>query len=141
MLAVLDTNIFLSALISPYGAPAQIYEEWLQGRFEIATCNEQLEELRRASHYPKLKHVLKPHLVGKMLNTLQKAQIIESSERRHSAVDPHDSYLLDLADTASAHYLVTGDKKAGLLQMKRVGSARIVRASYFTRTVLGLTAD
>jgi len=141
MLAVLDTNIFLSALISPYGVPAAIYEEWLQGRFIVATCHEQIEELRRASRYPKMKDKLKPHLVGKMLNTLQKAEIVETIERRHNAIDPHDSYLLDLADAASAHYLVTGDKKSGLLQTKRVGTARIVKASYFTRTVLGLTLD
>ena len=138
MLVVLDSNIFLSALISPYGAPARIYEEWLQGSFTVATCSEQIEELRRASRYPKMKDKLKPHLVGKMLNTLQKALVIEKLQSKYQAEDQHDSYLLNLADTVSAHYLVTGDKRAGLLQRKRVGTSRIVRVSYFTRTVLGL---
>jgi hypothetical protein len=51
MLVVLDSNILLSALISPYGAPHKIYKAWRQHYFELATCREQVEELRRASCY------------------------------------------------------------------------------------------
>jgi putative PIN family toxin of toxin-antitoxin system len=141
MLVVLDSNILLSALISPHGAPAKIYEEWISGRFEVVTCSEQIEEIRRASRYPKLKNILKPHLVGKMLNTLQNTQFVSELHGKHLAADPHDAYLLNLADNASAHYLVTGDKKAGLLQLKRVGTARIMKASHFSKTVLGVRVD
>jgi putative PIN family toxin of toxin-antitoxin system len=139
MLVVLDGNIFLSALISPHGTPAKIYDEWLQGRFTVATCVEQMEEIRRASRYPKLRDVLKPHLVGKMLNTLQNTRVVKEMKNIHQAQDSQDSYLLNLADAVTANYLVTGDKKSGLLQMKRVGETRIVKASYFCKTVLGLT--
>lgn len=135
MIAVLDTNIFLSSLISPYGAPAKVVDTWKEGHFRVATCPEQLEELRRASRYPKLKDILKPHYVGKMLNTLQRADVYSNLRRSHSAADANDAYLLDLAEVANAHYLVTGDKRSGLLDRRKVGSTRILGVTAFSRIV------
>jgi hypothetical protein len=134
---VLDSNIFFSALISPHGAPQRLYQAWRQGRFEVATCRQQVEEIRRASRYPKLRAILKPHLVGKMLNALQRAQVFEDVPKRHTAHDPDDAYLLDLAELAKADYLVTGDKRSGLLKLRRIGGARIVTAATFCEKALG----
>ena len=58
MRVVLDTNILFSALISPHGAPDAIYRAWRSARFELVTSGAQLEEIRRASRYPKLQAVL-----------------------------------------------------------------------------------
>jgi hypothetical protein len=60
MRVVLDTNILFSALISPHGAPDLIYRAWRAGRFEVITAQIQLDEIRRASRYPKLQAVLQP---------------------------------------------------------------------------------
>ena len=49
MRVVLDSNILLSALISPHGPPHRIYEAWRQRRFELVTTGVQLDELRRSS--------------------------------------------------------------------------------------------
>jgi len=133
VIVVLDSNIFLSALISPVGPPARIFEAWQENRFQIATCPEQIEEIRNASRYPKLRHILKPHLVGTLLNTLQLAQIYPHIRKRHVTDDPTDSYLLDLADAAGAHYLVTGDKKSGLLNRRKLGATKILTAVAFCR--------
>ncbi len=135
MLAVLDSNILLSALISPYGAPHRIYRAWRQDRFEVVTCREQLEELRRASRYPKLRDILQPHQVGLMLNNLRDAKVFDRVPAKHKAKDSHDSYLLDLADFTEANYLVTGDKRSGLLELKRVGTTRILTATGFVKTL------
>ena len=64
MRVVLDTNILFSALISPHGAPDAIYRAWRSSRFELVTSHTQLEEIRRASRYPKLQAVLQPAKVG-----------------------------------------------------------------------------
>jgi len=133
MLVVLDSNVFFSALISPNGAPHSIYEGWRDGQFDLVTCAEQLDELRRASRYPKFKDILQPHRVGLMLNHLQRAKVFDRVPAKHTAKDPHDSYLLDLADFAKAHYLVTGDKRAGLIEMRRIGTARILTATAFCK--------
>ena len=60
MRVVLDTNILFSALISPHGAPDAIYRAWRSARFEVVTSRAQLDEIRRASRYPKLQVILQP---------------------------------------------------------------------------------
>jgi putative PIN family toxin of toxin-antitoxin system len=136
VLVVLDANILFSALISPHGTPAKIYDSWQEGRFELATCEEQLDEIRVASRYPKLRAILQPNLVGKMLNSMQRARVLKDIPRKHSADDSMDAYLLDLADFSKAHYLVSGDKRSGLLARRKVGGARIVTASKFCTEIL-----
>ena len=78
MRVILDSNILLSALISPYAPPHRIYQAWRKDVFELVTCFEQIEEIRRASRYPKFKNILQPHRVGLMLNNMQKGTVIDS---------------------------------------------------------------
>jgi uncharacterized protein len=136
MLVVLDSNIFISALISPHGCPHEIYEAWLNSRFEAVTCQEQIDEIRRASRYPKLRAIIQPSLFGFLLNHLDDVCTVAKVRRMHHADDPNDAYLLDLADAVKAHYLVTGDTKSGLIKMRKVGQARILTASQFCRQIL-----
>ncbi len=58
MQVILDSNILFSALISPYSPPCRIYQAWKEGVFELVTYDEQLDEIRRASRYPKFKNIL-----------------------------------------------------------------------------------
>ena len=136
MRVVLDSNIPFSALISPHGPPHRIYEAWRAKRFELVTCSIQLDEIRRASRYPTFPDVLKPHRVGRMVNDLQGALLMDGLPRHHEAADPHDTWLLDLADAARADYLVTGDKQTGLLSRKRDGRAGILTEAVFCQDVL-----
>jgi putative PIN family toxin of toxin-antitoxin system len=131
MRVVLDSNILLSALISPHGLPHQIYQAWQKKRFVLITARVQLDELRRASRYPKFRNVLQPHRVGRLLNNLQRAVIVDRLPSGYEATDPHDAWLLALADMAHADYLVTGDKRSGLLGRQRLGNTRILTAAAF----------
>ena len=70
-----------------------------------------------------------------MLNNLREAEVFDRVPAKHEANDVHDSYLLDLAEFASANYLVTGDKRAGLFELKRVGTAQILTAAGFAKTL------
>lgn len=131
MRVVLDSNILFSALISPYSPPHRIYQAWRQGKFELFTCEEQLEEIRRASRYPKLKQLLKPHRVGHLINNMHRAVVIDRLPIGFEADDPNDSWLLALANKAQADYLVTGDKRAGLLSLHKLGHTKILTATEF----------
>jgi putative PIN family toxin of toxin-antitoxin system len=131
MRVVLDSNILLSALLSSHGPPHRIYEAWRQRRFELVTALIQFDELRRASRYDKFRGILQPHRVGRMLNNLQGAEILNRLPEGYEAADPHDAWLLALADVAGADYLVTGDKRSGLLAKRRIGTARLVTAATF----------
>jgi putative PIN family toxin of toxin-antitoxin system len=136
MLVVLDTNVLLSALISPHGAPDAIYRAWRAAKFEVVTSLVQLDELRRASRYPKLQAVLQPHRVGTMVNNLQRAIVLERLTSEVEADDPNDAFLLAMALAGDADYLVTGDRRAGLLQRGSFGRTRIVTPGAFWSEVL-----
>jgi putative PIN family toxin of toxin-antitoxin system len=138
MLVVLDTNVLISAMVSPFGPPGLAYAAWREGRFEVATCREQLAEIREVSRYAKFRNVFRPEVVGRMMNILQQSRVVHPLPRRHTAEDPTDAFLLDLAEVSGADYLVTGDKRSGLLQRKRIGRASIVTAADFCLGVLRL---
>lgn len=131
MRVVLDTNVLLSALISPHGPPDTIYRAWRAARFEIVTSVAQLDELRRASRYPKFKAVLQPYRVGAMVHNLQRAVVLERLPSNIKADDPFDAFLLAMAVAGDADYLVTGDHRAGLLQRDHIGRTRIVTPAAF----------
>jgi uncharacterized protein len=136
MRVVLDTNILFSALISPHGAPDRIYRAWRAARFEVVTSLTQLEEIRRASRYPKFQSVLQPSKVGAMVNNLQRALVLDQLVIELEASDPNDAFLLAMCTTGAADYLVTGDKRAGLLQLGSVGKTRIVTPNVFCAEAL-----
>jgi putative PIN family toxin of toxin-antitoxin system len=138
MIVVLDTNIILSGLLRPLGCPGRIYRAMLGRTFELATCEWQLQELREASRKPYFTSRLKPHQLGQVVNAVRSATLLFNVPRRHTALDPTDSFLLDLAAASNAHYLVTGDKKSGLLQLGKLGNTRIVSPASFCTDVLGL---
>lgn len=137
MRVVLDTNVLLSALISPHGAPDAIYRAWRAARFDLVTSLAQLDELRRASRHPKLKAILAPHLVCTMLNNLQRAIVLEQLSSKFEADDPDDAFLLSMASDANADFLVTGDRRAGLLQRGSSGRSRILTTAAFCTEILG----
>ena len=139
MRVVLDTNVLLSALISPHGAPDAIYNAWRAARFELVTSTVQLDELRRASRYPKLKTILPAHRVGAMVNNMQRAVVLEHLPSLPEGIevnDPNDAFLYTMALAGEADYLVTGDRRAGLLKLGSASQARIVTPAAFCAKAL-----
>lgn len=135
MLAVIDTNVLLSALHSDGGAPAEILDAWRAGRFRLAASGEQIEEFKRAANYPKLRPHLPRRAIGRVVNQLRGAEVLlERLRRAGDSPDPGDDFLLAMAVAAGADYLVTGDK--ALLRLKRVAKTRIVSPRRFA-TLLG----
>lgn len=134
MRVILDTNVLIGALISPHGSPDAIYRAWRAARFELVTSTAQIEELRRASRYPKLKPLLPAHRVGAMVNNLQRAIVLGTLPRLPDGVevnDPNDGFLLAMALAGQADYLVTGDHRSGLLQRSGIGRTRMVTPAIF----------
>jgi len=122
MIVLLDSNIFWSSLISTKGAPRTITDAWVDGRFELLTCREQIDEIRAASRYPKLRTIIQPQRVGKMINNLYRATVWDKPlPDKHQSADPTDNYLLTLIDAAQPDYAVTGDHRSGLLTLQSLG--------------------
>jgi putative PIN family toxin of toxin-antitoxin system len=104
------------------------------------TSTEQLDELRRVSRYPKLRPILPPHRVGAMVNAMQRAVVlarVRSLPDGLETIDPNDAFVLAMALSGEADYLVTGDRRAGMLERGNVGHARIVTPRAFCAEALG----
>jgi putative PIN family toxin of toxin-antitoxin system len=139
MRVVLDTNVLLAALISTHSPPDIIYRAWRAARFNLVTARAQLDELRRVSRYPKIKAILPAHRVGTMINNIQRAIVLNTLPPlpdRIDADDPNDAFLLAMSVAGEADYLVTGDRRAGLLQLGNVGRTRIVTPATFCNEAL-----
>jgi putative PIN family toxin of toxin-antitoxin system len=131
--------VLLAALISQHNPPNAIYRAWLAARFDLITGAAQLDELRRASRYPKLKTILPAHRIGTMINNMQRAVVLGVLPDLPAGIevsDPNDAFLLSMALTGQADYLVTGDRRAGLLQRGSIGRTRILTPSDFCAKVL-----
>lgn len=98
MRVVLDTNILCSALLTPGGLTDRLYRAWRDGRFQLLTSEEQVEEFRRVTRYSRLKSFIEPAAAGAMLNELRrlavlmvKLPVVEASR------GPSDNFLLAMA--------------------------------------------
>ena len=70
-----------------------------------------------------------------MVNNLQRALVLERLNIEVEANDPDDAFLLAMALAGEADYLVTGDRRAGLLQRGHIGRTRIVTPAVFCAEV------
>ncbi len=111
MRLVVDTNVLISALLAGTSLPAQLIVRWRDGRFDLLTTPEQLDELMRVTRYPKLRERLNPALAGRLVNDLRAIAVtVENLPVVDVSADPHDNNLLAIAVAGSADFLVTGDK-------------------------------
>ena len=128
MRLVIDTNIFVSALLLPRSTPAELVRLWTAGRFDVVTAEEQLDEIARVTRYPKIRERLRPAVAGRLVNQLRhRATLVADLPLVKVSPDPYDNYLLALAGVGKADLLVTGDKR-DLLALKRHDGALIVTA-------------
>ena len=73
MRIILDTNILISVLISTAALPDLLWRAWQSSRFTLLTSQEQLDEFRRVTRYPRVRRYVHPSAAGTMLNQLRLA--------------------------------------------------------------------
>jgi putative PIN family toxin of toxin-antitoxin system len=128
MRLVLDTNILLSALMVRGTPPDKLYEAWRHGRFQLASAEQQLEELKRVLRRPFFQDRLTASEIGRMVNDIRRlATMCDPLPDVSASPDPNDDFLLAIAQAADADYLITGDK-SDLLALGSHGRTRIVSA-------------
>jgi hypothetical protein len=128
---VIDTNVLVSALLSGTSLPAHLIVLWREGRFDLLTSAEQLDELMRVTRYPKIRERLSPAVAGRLINELRDiATVIGRLPVITASSDPDDNYLLAMALAGSADFLVTGDKR-DLLALKLYEGTRIMTVREF----------
>ena len=131
MRLVVDTNILISALLAATSLPAHLIVLWREGRFDLLTSAEQLDELMRVTRYPKIRERLAPALAGRLINDIRElAVVLPALPVIAVSPDPYDNYLLAMAASGSADFLVTGDKR-DLLALKLYEGTKIVTVRDF----------
>ena len=117
--AVLDTNVLVSALISPGGPSAALVLELRAGAFELVASPALLAELREVLRREKFRrYVTEAEAVAFVELIRHEATILDDPAPggRPLSADPDDEYLVDLARAAAADALVSGD--AHLLNLR-----------------------
>jgi putative PIN family toxin of toxin-antitoxin system len=132
MRIILDTNILLSALLSPHGPPAKLLDAWESKKFDLVACDALIVELREVAARPFFRARLRPGTAAMLADGLREFSLFfpkvpTGRAAPHFAPDPKDSYLLALAEVSHSDFLVTGDKE--LLTLGRQKLTRIVTAS------------
>lgn len=111
LLLVLDTNVLISAVVSPAGVPDSILKLWRTGAIEIALSRSILEEAARV--LPRLsKPKLRPDEIRDLIDDFSfSANMVEPDAAIEPALrDEADQQILATLRAANADYLITGDK-------------------------------
>jgi uncharacterized protein len=125
MRLILDTNILLSAFLSPLGAPAKLLDAWERKTFTLVACDAVIAELSDVAGRPFFRARLRASAAELLAAGLRDFSFFcQNLPSCPIAPDPKDSYLLALAEASQAEFLVTGDKQ--LLSLKQHQSTRII---------------
>ena len=113
MKVVLDTNVLLSGLMFPDGAPGRVVAAWRQARFELVISVPQLAEIGRALAYPKIRRVLAwdDQRIEQFIRQLYiRAEIVDLAGTLVEVPgDSDDIPILATLVAAKADVLITGD--------------------------------
>jgi uncharacterized protein len=135
---ILDTNIIISALISPKGTPGKILTLALQKRFRLVSSEHLLAELSRALRYERVTDALARARKGwtekdtaEFIRNIRKVCSIVPSKPLSETVckDPDDDWLLSCAVQSGASIIVSGDKN--LTDLVKYRRTRIMEARAF----------
>lgn len=123
---VLDTNVLVSALLSPNGPPARLLAAVKDGDVTLITSEEQLQELHRVLY--RLNAQVRPDEAESLVDGLRAVGVIATDlPDVDDSPDPDDNQILATAIAGGADVIVSGDKKH-MLSVGRVGAVPIVTA-------------
>lgn len=137
MRIVLDTNIFVSALLNDESIPGRVVHAWLEDAFILVTHVLQLDEIRIVTRRARFRGRFRPAEAGRLVNLIHdNAEFVARLPPVRRSADLGDDFLLSMCESGGADYLVTGDK-LGLLALKSHGRAAIVTAREFLDLLSG----
>ena len=113
--AVVDTNIFVSSLLSGKGRPAGIINLWRDALFILVTSPSIISEINGVLQRPaiKEKYCISGELIDKLILLLEKDSLLLPGLSNVSGAvpeDPSDEIFLSAALDAEAHFIVSGDR-------------------------------
>ncbi|MDV3001017.1 MAG: hypothetical protein N5P05_002623 [Chroococcopsis gigantea SAG 12.99] len=109
-LIVIDTNVLLSAALSPDGTARKALDKAYKD-FKIVQSEETYQELKTRIYKPKFDKYISDEDRQHFLDVIKtSSQFIKINSQINSCRDPDDNKFLELAKDAKAEFLITGDK-------------------------------
>lgn len=133
--AVIDTNVFVSGIISPKGPPRKVLELAKKEVFKVVTSILINHEIFKVLHrdYIYNKYGLTEEIIDDMASFLYEGTILteDSYEIQKVKKDPEDNKFIACAIEGEADYIVSGD--GHLLSLKHYKGIQIVDANSFLK--------
>jgi len=110
--AVIDTNIWISALINPFGYPAKLRKHFENGDFAAVISEPILDEIVDVLSRPKIKdkYEITPEDIRELLTLIEeRAEYVLISGDINICRDKDDNLIIETAIKGETSYLVTRD--------------------------------
>ncbi len=128
MRAVIDTNVWVSALLNSRGAPARVRSAFVAGLFTLILSEPLLAELEDVLNRPRIrdKYGLRPDEIAEFLDLLRThAEVVEVVGAVRLCRDPDDDIVVETAMRGQANVLVTRDDDLKGVEELRIALATI----------------
>lgn len=136
--AVVDTNRFVSAVISDIGAPRQLIDALRDGKYQLISSAFQIHETAMVFARPRVRASfrLPEDVVHGVVQTVGPETTLVQPATDHPVLadvrDVKDAEIIGAALAGNGDYLVTGDNDLLVLAADpRIGNLRIVTATVF----------
>ncbi len=113
---VLDTNVFISGILTPKNPPAKILELISSGHLRLIASKSTIKEAKKVLRYPKIAKILKKKGLSQRkaeqaFNNLIKLAVITPGKTKIKAIekDPSDNIFLSAAIEGRVDFIVSGD--------------------------------
>jgi putative PIN family toxin of toxin-antitoxin system len=121
---VLDTNVFVSSLLSTEGPPAQLLNAWREGRYILVTSPQIIAEIVEVLESPRIskKYLIRQEDVENLVDLLKTDAVLvpgQAAVKGSLPRDPRDEMFLACAIDANADCIVSGDRHLLDLQTYR----------------------
>ncbi len=137
---VIDTNILVSAILTPKGNPAKILKLVLEGKLNLIISLAILEETQQVLRYPRLVKLMKKNKITRkeiydFLGKMSKIAVITPGQLEIDAIpdDPADNKILACSLEGEADYIVSGDHH--LKDLKIFQGIKIMNPATFLKII------
>lgn len=134
MKVILDTNIWVSFLL---GHQTSLMRRILTDtRFDVYVCDQLIREIMDVTGREKIRKYVSVDDITGLLSVIRAfcQNVNVEDNGTHHIRDPKDVYLLSLAETIGATYIVSGDKD--LTDLKSSGETKIIKLADFKSMML-----
>lgn len=108
---VLDSNVFVSFLISHQPPISTILDLWARGKLVICYSTEILDELEAALKYPKIRELVSSSEIESLINAVKILGILVIPTKRIEICrDKKDNKYLEVCLETASKFLISGDK-------------------------------